>query len=258
MSQYVVKDVADLVIVDYVTNKPFLSVDYAEVTSIDGKSNHTEIRGGKGAFLLSAYDHEKTSSMKLTLPLIDLKAIALSFGSTIAQGAKNVYKQEVLTVSASNTVTLAATPNSGTLYVYQLSGQRDYGTEITVGTPATTPNNYSIAGGVITLNATSNPQSSQVIAFYQYAAPSTSQTLTLPADKFPTAVKIYGDAVWVDQVTNQLIPVKMNIYNAKFQANSSLSLDMKNPAKLDLTVDLYAVPDSVNGGYKYMDYVLLT
>ena len=183
MSQYISKDVLNFFASDYVSGLPLFNVDYCEVSTPTVNANSTNIFGGSGGQLLGIFFHEKTSSMKIDLPLVDFKVLASIFGNQLSKAATNVYQQEILTVVTDNKATLTKTPLANSLLVYQLLGTRDYGTKIELGTPATVENTYSISGTTLTLNATSNPVGSKIIVIYQYSAPSTTTTLSVSASK---------------------------------------------------------------------------
>lgn len=205
-----------------------------------------------------SFDHTKNSTLNITLPLVDLKLLSLLTGEDAITGAADVLKRQILIVSASNTVTLAATPVSGTLYLYDLSGDRDNGTEITVGTPATTPNTYSTSGAVVTLNATSHVAGAQVVAFYQYAAPATSTSISIKANKFPKAVEIYGDGLWRNQEDELDYIVKVHALKARPQGNFTFTMSASEATTLEVVFDLYGVTDNTTGDIKFIDYVVLS
>lgn len=88
-------------------------------------------------------------------------------GASIAQQLTPAYlpRVETLVVGASvaNTVTLAETPVGGTLFILDQTS----GVVQAAGTPATTANEYSIAGKVVTFNAAQNGDTMYIA--YRYA-----------------------------------------------------------------------------------------
>lgn len=256
--QYGIKEVLNFSVIDFATKKPILYADYATVSSNENSAERLDLRGGQGNFKIMSFDHTKDSMLNVTMPLVDLKLLALLTGSDSVVGASDVFKREILTVSASNTVTLASTPVSGTLYMFDLSGDRDNGTEITVGTPATTPNTYSISGAIVTLNATSHVAGEQVVAFYQYAAPATSTKITIKANKFPKAVEIYGDGLWRNQEDELDYIVKVHALKARPQANFTFTMSASDATTLEITFDLYGVTNNVTGDIDFIEYVILS
>jgi len=90
----------------------------------------------------------------------------------------NFPKVEALIPSAANTVTLFATPLSGTLRVIDTATNAT----ITLGTPSSSATQYSISGNVVTVNVARVGVSTTF--FYQYA-PTTVQARTLQGDIQP-------------------------------------------------------------------------
>jgi len=81
-------------------------------------------------------------------------------------------ENDVVPSTGAATITLANTPASGTLYIYNLTNA----TVQTAGTPGSTDNTYSISGNVVTLN-TARAGNSLYIG-YSYS-PTTQQVLGL-------------------------------------------------------------------------------
>jgi hypothetical protein len=248
--QFGIKEVYNLNIADFTTNKPFIYVDYAEAATNENSGERTDLRGGQGYYKLLGFDHTKDSTLSLTLPLVDLKMLALLAGEDLAEGAADVYKREELTVQGDATngyyVTASETVISGTAVVNHLEGERDYGDEVTVG---------SVSGSTINLSGTV-VAGDVVTAFYQYASPTTAKKISIKANKFPKTVKIYGDGLWRDQVTETDKAVKLTVHKAKPQLNYTLTTSSADATTLEITFDMYALKDA-DGDMSYMDYVIL-
>jgi hypothetical protein len=240
-NQFAIKEVYNLDICDYTTKKPFIRIDYAQTGTNDFAGDRTDIKGGWGNQRLYSFDASKTVDFKVTVPLVDIKLLAFLSGSEVATGARNIYQRDQLVVGMDNKITLSQTPIDGTLYVSNLESNRDYGTEITAGEPATTPNTYSISGKDITLNATSNPiGTSTVVVWYKYAAPETTQTIKFDADKFSKYCTIVALGKWDDQVEAVQYPAQLMIYKCRPQAEFTLTTSASDATTLDMTFDMYA------------------
>jgi hypothetical protein len=253
--QYGIKEVMDLQIYDIstATPTPLVFIDYAQTTEIDNAGQRLEITGGRGNMRLLAFDHSKTSSMKLNLPLVDLNLLATLAGTSLVTGAQNVYQREVVTVGSDGTATLKQTPVSGTTpAVYQLKGARDNGDPINVVTNPPSANECSISGKTITFGSGIAP-GTQVVVWYQYATPSTSMKFTMAANIFSKPLMIVGDALARNQVTGVDEAAKVTIYNARFQSNFNMQMSATNATALDLTLDMFAVKQGTD--YVYYDVV---
>jgi hypothetical protein len=246
--QFGIKEVYNLTIVDFATNKPFIYVDYAEATTNENSAERTSLRGGQGYYKLMDFDHTKESTLQLTLPLVDIKLLAMLAGDELVEGATDVFKREELTVvdnAGTMEITLTETPLAGSIVVNKLEGLRDYGQEITVS---------NVTGNTVELTGVADGD--KVVVFYQYSAPAAAKKFSIKANKFPKAVKIFGDGLWRDQETETDKAVKMTVHKAKPQANFTLTTSGSDATTLEITFDLYPIKDA-DGDMTYIDYVVL-
>lgn len=252
--QYSIHEVANLQFNTFSDNKPFLYADYAQISTNDISGTSDQLVGGQGNYTLDVHSHTKKSDMKITLPVIDLKFLAMMFGSDLAEAAGNAFQREVLTVTGGK-ATVAQTPIAGTLFVNELQGIRDLGTEYTLTASAPTGQEYSLSGKDLTF--ASSEENKTVVVFYQYAAPTGSQTITLTANKFPKAFTIYADGIWNDMETETNKAVKIIVFKAIPQTNFSITMDSTKYSDFQLTFDLMAIKDNTTGNLKYIDYIVL-
>nr|BDD47804.1 hypothetical protein 5 [Bacillaceae bacterium] len=251
--QFGIKEVLNGTIVDYSTKKPIVYFDYATASSNENAAERLFLDGGQGNYRLMSFDHTKTSTFQLTLPMVDLKMLALLAGEDLATGASNVFKREELTIT-SGAATLASAPVDGTLFIFELTGLRDNGTEFTKVAATPAASQYTISGTTLGFNTADNNK--KIVAFYQYTSATTAQKISIKANKFPKAVTIYGDGLWQDQETETTKAVKVNVFKAKAQPNFTLTMSSTDATSLELTFDLFAVKDA-NGNYSYIDYIIL-
>lgn len=246
--QFGIKEVYNLNIVDFATNKPFIYVDYAEATTNENTAERTSLKGGQGYYKLMDFDHSKESTLKLTVPLVDIKLLAMLAGDDLVEGATSVFKREELTVADNGgkmKITLSETPIDKTVVVHKLEGLRDYGKEVTVS---------NVTGNKVELTGVADGE--KVVVFYQYSSPATAKKFSIKANKFPKTVKIFGDGLWRDQETGMDKAVKMMIHKAKPQANFTLTTSGSDVTTLEITFDLYPIKDA-GGDMSYIDYVVL-
>ena len=246
--QFGIKEVYNLNIVDFATNKPFIYVDYAEATTNENTAERTSLKGGQGYYKLMDFDHSKESTLKLTVPLVDIKLLAMLAGDDLVEGATSVFKREELTVADNGgkmKITLSETPIGKTVVVHKLEGLRDYGKEVTVS---------NVTGNKVELTGVADGE--KVVVFYQYSSPATAKKFSIKANKFPKTVKIFGDGLWRDQETGMDKAVKMMIHKAKPQANFTLTTSGSDVTTLEITFDLYPIKDA-DGDMSYIDYVVL-
>jgi len=242
-----IKDVLDFTVEAYSSTTTrgtiLFRVPYSTETTISAKGTRLTIRGGQGNYKIIDLDHSKDFTLKATLPLVDMIAFAVKNGRSMVTGAATAPCTEILTASASNTITLTNAPLANTLKVYLVSGTRDIGVEQTVGTPATIPNTYSIASSVVTLNATTVPAGTKVYVFYSYTSGVNATDLKLTASDFPTFIRITGRGFGTDDVTGQRIPMSFDVKKAKVQINWDLTMTEEKATELDFTCDCYPILD---------------
>lgn len=247
--QFAIKEVVNCWLSKYSDDTPILYVDYASDSSFTYEAERLDIRGGQGNYLLCSFDHTKKGTFKLDMPLVDLSFLSQLTGQDITTGTADVPTRQVLTV-ASGSVTLAATPVTDSLSIYVLEAGRDYGTVQTEGN-ASNLNEYSITGGVVTLNATSCPDASKVICEYKYAAPATTDTITFTANNFPDYMKINGVGVWFDENAGANKTVVFEVLKAKPKNNFTLTQKSTEATMLSMEFDLFTVEDNA-GNKVYM------
>lgn len=252
--QYGIKEVCNFAVYDFATNKPSFFADYAEVTTIETSGERTDMRAGQGNYKITSWDHSKDVKLQVTVPVVDLKLLAMLAGDSLITGAQNVFKREVLTI-ASGKVTLSETPLPNDIAVFRLEGQKDNGIEYTKTASAPTGTQFSISGKDLTFNASENGKT--VVVYYQYTTPTTAQKISLKANKFPSTVKIFMDGLWREIETDLDRVVKITAFKAKPQPNFTLTMSSNDYTKIEMTFDLYAVQDTATGDLKYLDYVVL-
>jgi hypothetical protein len=241
MSKYGIKDSANLIIKNKTTGKIFAYADYANTTSNEWSGDSVYARA-KGVNAIR-FDGNRAGTLSTNFEVFDLKFLAMMAGSDWIEGSHEFMKRQILTVSATNTVTLEKDPIEGSVSVFLLdSDGYSNGEELTVGTPASTIKTYSIAEKVITLNATTNPSGSQVIVYYLTLTEATKKQLAFRFDKYPTNFEIWADTMMVEQTTGVADYIQIHYPNAKPQANCTITMDATNVSSFDIVFDLF--PDA--------------
>lgn len=247
--QFGIKEVLDVNVVDFGTKEPLFFVDYAEATSNEVTGERLDLRGGQGYAKQMSFDHSKDSQFTLTVPLVDLKALALLTGEDLGEGVGEIFKREVLTVAdnvGTPEITLTKQP-VGEVKVFKLEGLRDKGEEFTVA---------DVTGSTVELS-TPAADGEEVIAFYQYAAPATSKRVQVKSNKFPKAVSIYGTGLARNQEDEQDYPCHISVFKARPLPNITFTMSGTEATNLEMTFDMYEVKDA-NGDGQYIDYIFET
>jgi len=216
-------------------------VDYAKDSAVSTKSERLDIRGGQGNYKLLSMDHTSDATFKATLPLLDTSALASMTGKALVTGATQIPKKEVITIISAGTMTLAATPLTGSLKIYKILNNRDISTEQTVGTPTTTPDQYTIANAIVTLNVTTAAVDTKFLAVYDYTSTALAKKMTITANNFPGYVRITGDALAVDQIDGLTYPVKFDIKKAKVKPGFEWTFASDKATEIPFEYDLFPV-----------------
>lgn len=268
-SQFGIKEVMNLTICEYALDpqlaKPFAVIDYAQVTGLEHASERLFLHGGRGNKKLLSFDHTKTATLKLTLPLVDFKLLSKISGDDIQNKIAKIFKAETKMVigdSTGNYIKLEKEPIDNTLFVNILSGYRELEDNLTVierGNKSPDENKCSIIfeNGEIRLylNSTTCPYGSEVRVHYTHQSVKETQKIIFSADKFPKFITLKGDTLFRNQVTTEDEIYNFLGYKGQFQTNFTLNMNSTNPTTLELTVDLYAHKDKETQEELYYEFI---
>jgi hypothetical protein len=244
--QYGIKEVLDVNIVDFKTKDPVAFVDYAQATTNEVTGDRLDLTGGRGNAKQMSFDHSKVGTFTLTVPLVDLNLLALLTGEELGKGVGSIFKREVLKITETDgapSVTLSETP-VGDVKLYKLKGLRDTGEELTI--TDVTAKKVDISTPAV--------NGEEVIAFYQYAAPATSNRVSVKSTKFPKTVAIYGTGLARNQEDDSDYPCHVTVYKAKPQQNMTFTMSGTEATNLEIVFDMYEVKDASGEG-TYIDYI---
>lgn len=231
---YALKDCANLRI-DNSAGKTQMYVNYAKTSSLEFTSESVFAMNKNVKAV--RFDGNRESTFVTTMEVFPMDMIPMLFGTSFTNKTVPFAKREVLNV-VSGTATLLGTPKVGSLQMFKVSPE-DRLTHIkeqTVGTPATTPDTYSIASQTITLNATTFPDNNGYIVCY-YFVDTPSKSFTVDNISFPGGYVVFGDTNLrgTDQVDEF---VQFKLHNVKPQSSASLNMDVDNIAVLTITWDV--------------------
>ncbi|HEY8888944.1 MAG TPA: hypothetical protein VIM70_01620 [Clostridium sp.] len=245
---YGIKDCANLQIISTLTNKPVMYCNYAKTSSIDFTSD--SVYAFNKTTKAIRWDKAREGTFKTEMEIFETKMIAMLFGTTITSTSMSIAKREVLAVQAGGGgASLLVAPKAGSLSVFKLNSDMvSQDIEQLAGTPATTPNTYSIATLALTLNATTFSTAGYIVAYY--LVDSTVSKFTVDNASFPSGFKIYADSAirGTDQVDKF---VQYQLLNVKPKSNVSLTMDVDNVAKLSIEWDILA--DSAGNMMHYVE-----
>lgn len=231
------REVCDLIFEDYSTKKPFLNMDYANVSTTEVTGETVFAYGGKGHPRRVSFSGERGGTLTIETQIQSFKLYQLLTGGSTSATAKFMAREE-LTVTEGKTITLAEAPSSGAV-VNVFDADDDCGT----------PKNITVAEKVVTI--TDGTVGNKVIAYYVKDITTGVQKLSIKGSSFPKAFTVYGDTVMKSE-NDELLPYKFIAYKAAPQSNMSIGMSNSgDPATITITCDLL-----VNENNEMLDLIL--
>ena len=224
------REVCDLIFVDYATKKPFLNLDFANVSTTELTGESVFAYGGKGHPKRVQFSGERGGTIAIETQIQTVKLWQLITGGEISKSAKFVTRVETVVDETGTEITLTETPVIGSVVVY--TADDDCGTEL----------ECTVADKVITLT-TALSGGAKVIVYYMKEVTENVQRINIKATSFPKNFIVYGDTIMKTE-DDEVLPYR--IVAAKCAPQSNMSLSFSNsgdPSTLTITCDLLADAD---------------
>lgn len=224
------REVCDLIFVDYTTKKPFLNLDFANVTTTELTGESVFAYGGKGHPKRVQFSGEKGGTLTIETQVQTVKLWQLITGGELSKSAKFVTRAAKTVDADGTTISLDETPIAGSVVVY--AENDDCGAELAC----------TAAGQTITLT-TALTEGDKVIVYYMKEVTEGVQRINVKSTSFPKNFIVYGDTVMKTD-DDEALPYKLTAYKAVPQSNMSLSFSSNgDPGSLTITCDLLADAD---------------
>ena len=221
------REVCDLIFVDYSTKKPFLNLDFANVSTTELTGESVFAYGGKGHPKRVQFAGERGGTLTIETQIHTVKLWQLVTGGELSHSAKFIKRLETVVDTNGTSITLEDTPLTGTVVVY--TADDDCGTELA----------FTISGKTITLSSALT-DGAKVIVYYMKEVAGTASRINIKSTSFPKNFIVYGDTVMKTE-NDEILPYKLTAY--KVAPQSSLSLSFTNngdPGAVTITCDLMA------------------
>ncbi|MCW3792565.1 hypothetical protein HF638_02735 [Paenibacillus sp. SZ31] len=191
MSRYGSREILDVVLKDVKTGEPVVYLESLTTSSMEFAGQTVYARGGKGHPKLIGWDSEKDVTMTMEDALISKESLAVLTGSKFVKGTKPVHKKEVLEVSKTGEIKLSYTPLTSKLaHFFKTSNGSSMDAKLTAS---------PITGTAVTFTEATLNEGDKVIADYYYAAPDTTQSMTVASDVFPGTYLLEGTTNWKNE-----------------------------------------------------------
>lgn len=238
------RDVSNLIICDYNTGAPYISFDYANVSTADMTGEVVYAYGGQGHPKKVSFSGDRGGTMTIEAQVRESKLYKLISGAEPTVTSTDLRIAERVFTTAVNTFNLEHSPvidqENESFDVYTAAGEAVLFTveasDITEKTKADGVTKYYEV--VITPSSDIAADTELVVYYYRNVAANKSETFRIKADTFPRAVIIYADT-WDKATDDSIVEQKMIAYKAVAQPNFSLSnSNTGDPGTLTMTFDL--------------------
>lgn len=224
------REVCDLIFVDYSTKKPFLNLDFANVSTTELTGESVFAYGGKGHPKRVQFSGERGGTITIETQIQTVKLWQLITGGEVTKSAKFVTRVEAVVDDEGTGILLNDTPVAGSVVVYKADD--DCGTELAC----------SVADKAITLT-TALSAGDKVVVYYMKEVLEGVQRINIKSTSFPKNFIVYGDTVMKTE-DDEVLPYKLTAYKVAPQSNMSLSFSNNgDPGSITITCDLMADSD---------------
>ena len=114
------REVCDLLFVDYATKKPFLNLDFANVSTTELTGESVFAHGGKGHSKRVQFSGERGGTITIETQIQTVKLWQLITGGEISRSAKFVTRMETSVDDAGTVITLPDAPAADSVVVYKI------------------------------------------------------------------------------------------------------------------------------------------
>lgn len=233
------REVCDLIFVDYSTKKPFLNLDFANVSTTELTGESVFAYGGKGHPKRVQFSGERGGNITIETQIQTVKLWQLITGGEVTKTAKFVTRIEAVVGDDGTSITLADTPVVGSTVVYAESD--DCGTELAC----------TVVDSTITLTDALEA-GAKVIVYYMKEVTDGVQRISIKSTSFPKNFIVYGDTVMKTE-DDEVLPYRLVAYKVAPQSNMSLSFsNTGDPGTITITCDLMA-----DGDDNMLDLILI-
>lgn len=224
------REVCDLIFVDYATKKPFLNLDFANVTTTELTGESVFAYGGKGHPKRVSFAGERGGTITIETQIQTVKLWQLITGGEVTKSAKFVTRVETTVGTSGTDITLTDTPVIGSVVVYKADD--DCGTELAC----------SVSGSTVTLNSALT-NGDKVIVYYMKEITNKVQRINIKSTSFPKNFIVYGDTIMKTE-DDEVLPYRLVAHKCAPQSNLTLSFSNNgDPGSVSITCDLMANQD---------------
>lgn len=221
------KEVADLIFLEYKSQKPYMNLDFANVTTTNLESSREFAVGGQGAPNRVTFDYGRKGTLKIDTQIATMKLFSMLSGADLETSFKYAKRYELTATDGKLTVEDEIV--AGTVNVFAASD--DCGTALEV----------TVADKEITLPADNNEGDFIVYAIVNVA--SGAKSVKFNSKTFPKAFTIYGVTPWKTE-DDEIAEMHLAYYKAVPQSTFELAFSNSGIINMSITCDLLANKDN--------------
>lgn len=217
------KEVANLIFLDYKSKKPFLNLDYANVTTTGLEASREFATGGQGAPQRIVFDHSRKGTLKIETQIATMKLFSMLSGAGITNTFE--YAKRMILTADSDTLTIPSNVDFVVGSVSVFAEEDDCGVELAI---TVTTNDITLPTG-----STGN------YIVYGIVKTTTAQTIKFNSKTFPKAYIIHGETPWKTE-DDEIVAMLLKYYKAVPQSQFELSFSNTGIINMSITLDLLA------------------
>ena len=217
------KEVADLIFLEYTSQKPYMNLDFANVTTTNLEASREFATGGQGAPNRVAFDYGRKGTLKIDTQIATMKLFSMLSGADLETSFKYAKRYELAATDGKLTVEDEIV--AGTVNVFAEGD--DCGTALKV----------TVADKEITLPTDNNTGNFIVYAIVNVA--SGAKSVKFNSKTFPKAFTIYGVTPWKTE-DDEIAEMHLTYYKAVPQSTFELAFSNSGIINMSITCDLLA------------------
>lgn len=237
MARFGVKEVADVMFYNLLTNKAELYLDTLKLSNLENTAESSFATGGKGGSRLVGWDFGRTATFNIQDALLNPKSIAMQTGTELEKRTETIYERvvAVATDGGSNIskIVLEEKADKDSVQIYFSEDGYSQGKEVPMAS-------ITVTDKEITVPSSDLPVGQKVIVYFTYQTTSDAEVLTIKSDKFSGYYRVVGKTVWRSETTGKDEKVQIVIPKAKIGSEFTLTMQPDgDPSVFDMKLDVF-------------------
>lgn len=217
------KEVADLIFLEYTSQKPYMNLDFANVTTTNLEASREFATGGQGAPNRVAFDYGRKGTLKIDTQIATMKLFSMLSGADLETSFKYAKRYEL--PAAGGKLTIPDEIVAGTVNVFAEGDDCGVALEVTVSDKEIT-----LPSGTTTGN---------FIVYAIVNVPSGAKSVKFNSKTFPKAFTVYGTTPWKTE-DDEIAEMHLTYYKAVPQSTFELAFSNSGIINMSITCDLLA------------------